>query len=403
VTVTDHAGDAVYYDPYDFVVDENAQAVWRRLRDEAPLYWNDRYGFFALSRYDDVLRAVLDTDTFLSSHATVIELITADPVRTSMMIWMDPPEHSWHRKLVSRAFTVKAVSGLEERVAALCNSLLDEVAGASEFDFVDDYAATIPPTMILALLGLPEGMVDEWRRGVDAAFHLEAGDAGSGGPSTVDLAGQVLFDALPGLLAERRAEPQDDLLSVLAHTDLDEGGTVRRLTDDEIVDFVRMIAVAGTETVARHLGWTAVLLDRHPDQRASLVDDPGLIPNAVEEILRYEAPSPVNARWVARDCELHGRTVPAGSKLVLLNGAGNRDERHFADPDRFDVHRPIDRHLSFGYGAHFCIGAALARLEGQVALREVLRRYPTWEVDHDRAEMVHTSTVRGYAKVPVRV
>ena len=164
-----------------------------------------------------------------------------------------------------------------------------------------------------------------------------------------------------------------------------------------------LISAAGTETVARLLGWVGSLLDEHPDQRERLVADPSLIPNAVEECLRYEAPSPVNGRWVTTDSEFHGRIVPAGSKLLLLNGSGNRDERHFPDPERFDVGRSIDRHLSFGYGAHFCVGAALARMEGHVALREILRRHPTWEVDRERTEMVHTSTVRGFAKLPVRV
>jgi cytochrome P450 len=169
----------------------------------------------------------------------------------------------------------------------------------------------------------------------------------------------------------------------------------------EIFSFVQLIAIAGTETVARLLGWVAVLLDRHPDQRELLLTEPDLIPNAIEECLRFEAPSPVNGRWVTKDVEFHGQVVPKDSKLLLLNGSANRDERHFPDADRFDVRRHIDRQLSFGYGAHFCIGAALARLEGQVALRETLRRFPHWQVDHDHAEMVHTSTVRGYAKVPI--
>lgn len=212
-----------------------------------------------------------------------------------------------------------------------------------------------------------------------------------------------LYAALPELLAARRRTPTDDLMSVLVTTELDEGGTRRLLTDGEIASFVMMLSVAGTETVARLLGWAAALLDQHPDQRAQLAADPTLIENAVEECLRYEAPSPVNGRWVTEDVELHGQTVPAGSKLLLLNGSANRDERHFDDPDNFDVGRHIDRHLSFGYGAHFCVGAALARLEARIALQLLLERHPTWEVDYDRATMVHTTSVRGYASVPVRV
>ncbi len=192
-------------------------------------------------------------------------------------------------------------------------------------------------------------------------------------------------------------------MSVLVHADLDEDGTLRKLTDEEIFSFVLLLSAAGSETVARLLGWVGVLFDQHPDQRAQLAAEPSLIPNAIEECLRFEAPSPVNGRWVNADVEFHGQVIPKDSKVILVNGSGNRDERHFPDADRFDIRRRIDRHLSFGYGAHFCVGAALARLEGEVALREMLARYPAWEVDYERSEMVHTSTVRGYAKLPVHV
>jgi len=183
----------------------------------------------------------------------------------------------------------------------------------------------------------------------------------------------------------------------------DDDGAVRRLTVDQAVGFVNLLVSAGTETVARLLGWAAVVLDANPDARAELAADPGLLPNAVEELLRYEAPSPVQGRWTLQDSELHGEVVPAGSKVLLLTGAAGRDERKFPDPDRFDVRRTIDHHVSFGYGIHFCLGAALARLEGRVALEETLARFPEWSVDHDRAVRLHTSTVRGYAEVPVTV
>ena len=407
-TTEESTGGDLYYDPIDVEIDANAQTVWRRLRDEAPLYWNEKYEFFAISRYDDVLRAILDTDTFSSAHGTTVDMMAAEPFGMKIMIFMDPPEHSWHRKVVNRAFTPRTVAALEERLVRLCTSLLDGIDGR-EFDFVQDYGAIIPPTMILALVGFPEGYEDEWRRGVDSMLSVSA----SGQPRTDEETaalmasegafGSSLFQMLPELIEERRHTPQDDLMSVLVHSDLDEDGTLRKLTDEEIFSFVLLISAAGTETVARLLGWAGSLLDEHPGERAALAGDASLIPNAVEELLRYEAPSPVNGRWVMADVEFQGQVVPKGSKLLMLNGSANRDERHFPDADRFDVRRTIDRHLSFGYGAHFCVGAALARIEGHIAIREMLKRFPTWEVDRERAKMIQTATVRGYSSLPVRV
>lgn len=400
----------LYYDPYDFVVDEHAQAIWKRMRDEAPVYWNEKHGFFALSRYDDVLRATVDTETFTSTHSTSLESLGPERSGMPMIIYMDPPEHTWHRRVVNRAFTPRTVSVLTERVSTLCNSLLDRVAGRKEFDLLDDYGALVPPTVILDLVGFPEGFEEEWRHSVDQMLsvapdgvEVDANTRSRDMVSGAESLGSTLFKELPGLMEEKRRHPGDDLMSVLVQTDLDENGTTRKLTEEEISYFILLLSAAGTETVARLLGWVGVLLDRHADQRSELAADPSLIPGAIEECLRYEAPSPVNGRWSTADSEFHGQVIPAGSRVLLLNGSGNRDERHFPDADRFDIHRRIDRHLSFGYGAHFCVGAALARMEGQIALRELLKRYPEWAVDHEQAEMVHTSTVRGYAHLPVSV
>jgi cytochrome P450 len=393
------------YDPFDFEIDKRAHDVWRRMRDEAPLYRNDEHDFYALTRYDDVLECLLDTDTYASRFGTTLDMMTEDEVAMPLFIFRDPPEHTLLRKLVSRAFTPRRIEGLEARIGRVCDSLLDPLEGQSTFDFVERFSSLLPPTVILALLGFPEGLETQMRASVDNSLAIDE-DATVGSRRLVEgeNLGNAVYELIPELCAERRADPRDDLLTTLATHERELlDGTSRPLTDDEIMGYVALIGGAGSETVARMLGFASVLLARHPEQRRELRDDPSLIPNAVEEILRYEAPSPVQGRRVLRDVEFHGRTVPAGSNLLLVNGSGNRDERHFPDADRFDIHRTIDRHLSFGYGAHFCIGAALARLEGRIGLEQMVRRFGDWEVDEDGIDWVHTSTVRGYKAVPVTV
>jgi cytochrome P450 len=401
----------LYYDPYDYTIDANPYQVWKRLRDESPVYFNEKHGFYALSRYDDVLNGLLDNDTYRSGHGIVLEMIGDEPYdNIPMMIMKDPPEHTRLRKLVSRAFTPRRIGDLERRIAKLSNDLLDAVEGQDEFDYIETFAGLLPPTVILALVGYPDGHAAEFRERADKGLHIEDGstmrtDRGID-RTLVSESGEIANEAfaiLPDLMEQRRADPQDDLISGLVHAEIDEDGELRTLTLEEIVGFVQLLSSAGTETVARLLGFAALTLAKHPDQRQLLVDDPSLVPNAIDELLRYEAPSPIQGRWVSRDVELHDTVIPRGSRLALLNGSGDRDERHFEDPDRFDVRRVIDRHLAFGYGTHFCIGAALARLEGKVALTETLRRFPTWEIDESRLEWVHTSTVRGYSSVPMRV
>jgi cytochrome P450 len=401
----------LYYDPYDYAIDADPYPIWRRLRDESPLYWNEKHGFYALSRYDDVLQGLLDSDTFVSGHGIQLDMITDEPYENiPMMIMKDPPEHTILRKLVSRAFTPRRIADLEGKIAGICNDFLDTVEGQDEFDYVETFAGLLPPTVILALVGYPEGHAAEFRELANTSLHVEDGSTRDGSvdqlQSMVTEDGQIntaAFALLPELMEERRKDPQDDLITGLVHAKIEEDGVSRTLTLDEIVGFVMLLSLAGTETVARLLGFAAVTLAQNPDQRQLLVDEPALLPNAIDELLRFEAPSPIQSRYVARDVELHGTIVPRGSRMALLNGSADRDERHFPDPDRFDVRRVIDRHLAFGYGTHFCIGAALARLEGKVALQETLRRFPTWEIDESGLERVHTSTVRGYTNVPMRV
>lgn len=399
----------VYYDPYDYAIDADPYPVWRRLRDEAPVYHNEKLDFWALSRYDDVLAGLLDHESFVSSHGILLEIMTEEPYGIPMMIMMDPPEHTKLRKLVARAFTPRRINDLEQKIAELANRLLDEVDGEDEFDYIDRFAGILPPTVILSLVGYPEGHAREFKELTDQGLHVEEGATTTHGRQDrriLNENGEIdneAFAMIPDLIELRRRDPQDDLLTGLVHAEIEDGGVTRRLTLEEILAFVQLISSAGTETVARLLGFGVVTLQRFPDQRQALLDDPSLLGNAVEELLRFEAPSPTQSRWVARDVVYHGVTIPAGSKISLLNGSADRDERHFPDPDVFDVRRSIDRHLALGYGAHFCIGAALARLETRVALAATLERFPTWEIDESRLEFVHTATVRGYASVPMSV
>jgi cytochrome P450 len=289
----------------------------------------------------------------------------------------------------------------EPKVREICARLLDEQAGADSFDLVQDFGAIVPPTVISTLLGVPDTEHERLRHVVDKVFHVEDG---VGMMNQTSLTAVAEIDTyLLALIRERRTDPRDDLLSALATAELtDEEGT-HRLSESDAADFGKTLFIAGTETVARLIGWAGSVLDERPQQRAELAADPALIPNAIEELLRFEAPSPVQARWTTKAVSLHGVTIPANSKVVLLTGAAGRDERKYPDPDRFDIHRSFDRHLSFGYGNHFCLGAHLARMEGRIALEELLKRYPTWEVDRVNASLLYTSTVRGYERLPVRV
>jgi cytochrome P450 len=391
----------VYWDPYDIEIDTNPHPTWRRMRDEAPVYYNERFDFYALSRHADVEAAHRDPRTFVSSHSTVLELLGPDPIPTRQMIFLDPPDHDRLRALVSRAFTPRRVSAMEPEVRRICRELLDEVAGRSSFDFLAEYGAILPSKVISALLGVPEADREEVRHHIDQVFHL---DPERGMINDVSFGAQIwLYEYLSAQLQDRREHPRDDMLTALVQAELtDEEGT-RRLTDDEATNFANLLISAGTETTGRVIGWFAVLLAEYADQRADLAAHPELIPNAVEELLRYEAPSPVQGRWATRDTEWHGVTIPKDSKVLLLTGSAGRDERKYPDADRFDIRRTFDTHVSFGHGVHFCIGASLARLEARVAIEESLARYTDWSVDFERSQRLHTSTVRGWKSVTIDV
>lgn len=392
--------EPIRYDPYDYEIDRHPHPVWKRMRDEAPLYYNEEYDFYAVSRYADVRDMSVDWQTYSSARGSVIEMIKHPEVVEQIrnMLFEDPPIHDVHRAILNRALTPRRVADLEPRIRELCAQFLDPFRDADEFDFVQDFGAKLPMMVIGSLLGVPEEDQDMIRRLADDALHIEPGQ------DMTDITPQLkMHEYFAELVSERRARPTGDFISVLAHADVEDGDGTRKLDDHELLNFITLIAAAGNETVARLMGWAGLTLARHPDQRRLLVEDRTLIPNAVEELLRYEAPSPIQARWVTRDVEVHGQRVPQGSIMALLTGSAGRDEREFPDPDRFDVTRRFAQHMSFGYGVHYCLGAALARLEGRVGLEEVLTRFPEWTADEDRMTMVHTSTVRGPERLPVSV
>ena len=392
----------LYWDPLTPELRDDPYPLWKRLRDQAPVYFNDRYDFWALSRFGDIEAAHKDHAVFSSNHGTTLETMSPTPVDSGMIIWLDPPKHTILRKLVSRAFTSRRVSMLESRVRQVCSQLLDAQVGEGRFDYVQDFSAILPPTVISYLLGVPEQDQERLRHIVDEVFHVEEG---------VGMANDVSMNALTSLGAylaeqfvERRRNPRDDVFTDLVNAVItDENENVRRLTDEELAGFGVLLFAAGTETVARHLGWAASVLDAYPDQRSDLVADPSLVPNAIEEILRLEPPSPVNARWTTKEVTLHGVTIPAESRVILITGSAGRDERKFPNPDALDIHRKIDLHMSFGYGIHFCLGATLARMEGRIGLEETLKRWPKWTVDRDNTVLLYTSTVRGPLNLPIEV
>jgi cytochrome P450 len=395
------SNEDLYYDPYDKTLDLDPYPVWRRMRDERPVYRNEVYDFFALSRHADVQAAHVDPRTYSSAYGHVLEMMQDEPYSVPVLVMEDPPRHEIHRSLLSRAFTPRRVSAIEPRIRAVCADLLDPFRGSGGFDYVQDFAALVPSKVISELIGVEPDDREEVRKLIDLCVHIEEG-VGIVNPTSRG-ASRNLHSYFCDQIERRRRAPEDDLMTALAEAEVELDGERRHLTTEEAAYLIQELTGGGTETVARLLGWACALLYSHPEQRADLVGDPSLLPNAIEETLRYQAPSAVQGRRVTKDVALHGVDIPAGSKVLLLTGSAGRDERKYVDPDRYDIRRRLDSHISFGHGIHFCIGAALARLEARVALEETLSRFPTWEVDHDNEVRLHTSTIRGYERLPIRV
>ncbi len=401
-----------YYDPYDFDIDENPYPCFKRLRDEAPLYYNDKYDFYALSRYGDVLGASKDWQTFSSARGTVLELLDLPPEHIpQMMIFMDPPQHDRMRRLVSRGFTPRQIDRLEPRTRDIARELLAPFRPGDTFDLIDDYAAPFASMVIGELAGVPREDLHIVRQWGEEQLTLEEGDDKFKGAKTMTAdedselaaARRDVWSYFKELIERRRREPQDDMISAVVASGIEEeDGEVRPLSDRELLDFIGLLSGAGTETVSRLMGWAGVYLPAHPEQFDQIRADLSLLPGAIEELLRIEPPSPVQARITTQPTRLHGTELAAGSRVLLLTGAAGRDERQYAAPDHFDIHRGA-KHVSLGQGVHFCLGASLARLEARVALEELIGKFTGWEPDIENSQRIRTSTVRGYRHLPVRV
>ncbi|HEV2310006.1 MAG TPA: cytochrome P450 [Acidimicrobiia bacterium] len=388
----------LYYDPYTAINLRDPYPLYRRMRDEAPLYYNDKHDFYAVTRYEDCERGLVDAKRYISGRGGILELIQANiDLPPGTLIFEDPPAHDVHRSLLSRVFTPRRVAALEPKVREFCARSLDPLVGASEFDLIAEFGAQVPARVMGLLFGIPEEDLDAVRRDADANLRVKPGES-----MKIDDNPTFGSESYEEYIDWRIDHPSDDLMTDLLHTEFeDEHGVTRTLTRDEALLYTTVVSGAGNETTTRLIGWFGKTLAEHPDQRRELVEDRALIANAIEELLRYESPGPQVGRYVPNDVEVHGEVVPEGSVMLFVVSAANRDERRWEDADRFDIHRPSTQHLAFGYGIHYCLGAALARLEGRIALDEMLNRFPEWEVDLGRARIAPTSTVRGFETLPV--
>ncbi len=393
------AADALVYDPYAYEIHEDPYPTYARLRDEAPVYRNDERDFWALSRHEDVMAAFRDTARFSNSHGVSIDPAASGPHahKTMSFLAMDPPEHGRMRGLVSRGFTPRRVMDMEDDIRALTVGHLDGCLQKGSFDFVADLAGKVPMDVISEMLGVPiedrerlraasdllvhreEGVTDVPRAGVEAAFEL------------------AVYYA--EMIADRRASPRDDLVSALCEVETDGD----RLSDDEITAFLFLMVVAGNETTTKLLAHAWYWAWVNPDERAKPFADRSRIPDWAEETLRYDTSSQMLARVTTTDVQLHGMTIPAGDRVLLLAGSANRDPRHFPDPDRYDLDRDTSGLASFGVGRHFCLGASLARLEARIVLEELAKRVKSYEIDPDGARRVHSVNVRGFEALPTTV
>ena len=385
---------AIEYNPFAYRIHEDPYPTYARMREEAPAYHNPELGFWALSRFEDVLNGYRDWQNFTSTQGIAIG--ESGNISSPSMIGMDPPDQTKLRKLVVRAFTPQRVGAMEARIRGLCTRFLDGLVEEGECDLIARFAALLPSDVISTLLGAPPEQHAQLRLWTADLLTREDGVATP--PAAAQEASQNLIAFFQRLIVEKRRRPGDDLVSGLVAAEL-EG---RRLSDEEILGFAMLLIAGGNETTEKLIANTVHQLARHPDQRARLIADPSLIPSAVEESLRFRCPTQYMVRATPCDYEVHGVTIRKGEQVVLLIGAANHDPRQFDAPECFDIDRSMERHLAFGFGVHFCLGARLARLEARVAMEEIHARLPDYEVDETGVSVVHATNVAGLATLPIR-
>jgi cytochrome P450 len=395
------SNELMEFDPFSTTFFADPYPTYEWLREHDPVHYNARYGFYALSRHDDVLAGHADHERLVSSYGVTVEnLMDKRPMRMAMMILLDPPEHTELRKLVSQAFTRRTIAGLEPLLTSTVVRFLDALDGRDTFDIVAEFAALFPVDVISAMLGVPDSDRQQVRHWTDAFLFRRPGDyrtTEEGMVASLEMAQYFLE-----LTREKRRRPDDLIITRLTQAELrGDDGSMRRLSDEDVASFAVLIAGAGSETVTKLIGNGVVLFDAHPDQWQLVLDDEGTIPGAIEETMRMHPPSQYQGRFAVEDVAFDGMTIPTGSPVLLLTGAATRDPRAYDRPDEFDITRPGHTTVGFGHGAHSCLGAWLARLESRVAFGEIRRRWPRFTVERDGLRRVNMSNVAGYSHVPI--
>ncbi|OBF18816.1 cytochrome [Mycobacterium kubicae] len=394
----------VVFDPFSQDFFNGAWDTYRRMQEETPVYYSEEYDFYALTRHADVAAGLKNFETYSSAFGIDLSMVrTGKPPEQRAIIFMDPPDHRHMRSLLNKVFTPRAIQSQREMVIEKIDKYLSKV-DPERFDVVQEFSAPFPVEVITTMLGVPEEHAQQVRMWIDESLHREPGqvEVGEKGMQANIATGMFYYE----LLQQRRAEPRNDLFTKLIEAEIErEDGQTTKLDDIEIAGFATLLGGAGAETVTKLIGNAPVVFARFPEQWQKLLDDRSKIPAAVEELLRYEAPSQYQVRCSTKDVELHGVTIPAGKPVFLINGAANRDPAAWTDPDEFNIDR--DRHealnLSFGYGIHSCLGAALARMESVLALEKLLDFMPRYEVDWAGCNRVQMQNVAGWKNVPVRV